>query len=164
MKVILNQDVRNLGKIGEMVLVKAGYARNFLFPRRLACEATEKRIKEFKHLQSVAQVQQAKAVEGRKEELVKLQGQTVLFYVEASSDEQLFGSIGPLDVSRKLEEIGFVVDKKDIVLEQAIKVLGQHKAKVVLGKDLEADITVSIERKTNPRFLDSWDLREKLII
>ncbi len=147
MKVILNQDVKNLGKIGEMVLVKAGYARNFLFPRKLACEATEKRIKEFKHLQSVAQVQQAKAIEGRKETLLKIQGQTVLFYVEASSDEQLFGSIGALDICRKLEEIGFLVDKKDIVLEDVIKVLGQHKAKVVFGKDLEAEITISVGRK-----------------
>lgn len=147
MKVILNQDIKNLGKIGEMVQVKAGYARNFLFPRKLAAEATEKRQKEFKHLQLVAEAKQAKAVEGRKELLAKIQGETVQFQVEAAEDEKLFGSIGALDVSRKLEEAGFLVDKRDVVLEDLIKVLGQHKAKVVLGKDLEAEITVSVERK-----------------
>lgn len=147
MKVILNKDIKDLGKIGEMVQVKPGFARNFLFPRKLAAEATEKRVKEFKHLQVVAETKQAKAVEGRKEVLAKLQGQTVLFTVEAAEDEKLFGSIGALDISRELEKAGFEIDKKDIALEDTIKVLGQHKAKVVLGSGLEAEITVSVERK-----------------
>lgn len=146
MKVILNKDVKDLGKIGEMVQVKPGYARNFLFPRRLAAEATEKRVKEFKHLQVVAEAKQAKAVEGRKELLSKVQGQTVQFVVEAAPDEKLFGSIGALDIARKLEALGFPIEKRDVVIDDAFKVLGQHKAKVVLGKDLEAEITVSIER------------------
>ena len=147
MKVILNQDIKNLGKIGEMVQVKPGYARNFLFPRKLAAEATEKRVKEFKHLQVVAEAKQAKAVSGRKEVLEKLQGQTVQFIVEAAEDERLFGSINALDVSRKLEEAGFSIDKRDVQLEDTIKVLGQHKAKVVLGTGLETEITVAVERK-----------------
>jgi large subunit ribosomal protein L9 len=147
MKVILNEDIKNLGKVGEMVQVKPGFARNYLFPRKLAAEATEKRVKEFKHLQSVAEAKKAKAVAGRKEVLDKLQGQTVLFTVEAAEDEKLFGSINALDVSRKLEEQGFSIDKRDIELEDAIKVLGQHKAKVVLGPELETEITVSVERK-----------------
>lgn len=147
MKVILNKDIKDLGKIGEMVQVKPGFARNFLFPRKLAAEATEKRVKEFKHLQLVADSKQAKAVEGRKEVLAKIQGQTVKFVVEASDDEKLFGSINALDISRKLEEAGFAVDKKDVVLEDTIKVLGQHKAQVTFGEDLNAEITVAVERK-----------------
>ncbi len=146
MKVILNQDVKNLGKIGEMVQVKPGYARNFLFPRKLAAEATEKRVKEFKHLQLVAEAKQAKAVEGRKELLSKIEGETVQFVVEASNDEKIYGSVGALDIARKLEAKGFPIERRDIVIDDAFKVLGQHKAKVVLGKDLEAEITVSIER------------------
>lgn len=147
MKVILNKDIKDLGKIGEMVQVKPGFARNFLFPRKLAAEATEKRVKEFKHLQVVAEAKKAKAVEGRKEVLSKIQGQTVKFVVEASDDEKLFGSINALDISRKLEELGFAVDKRDVVLEDIIKVLGQHKAKVSFGPDLDAEITVAVERK-----------------
>ncbi len=146
MKVILNKDIKDLGKIGEMVQVKPGFARNFLFPRKLAAEATEKRLKEFKHLQLVAEAKQAKAAEGRKAVLEKLQGQTVQFSVEADDDEKLFGSIGALDISRELGKAGFEVDKKDIVLEDSIKVLGQHKAKVVLGSGLETEITVAVER------------------
>ena len=147
MKVILNKDIKDLGKIGEMVQVKPGFARNYLFPRKLAAEATEKRVKEFKHLQLVAEAKKAKAVEGRKEVLSKIQGQTVKFKVEASNDEKLFGSISALDISRKLEELGFAVDKKDVVLDDTIKVLGQHKAKVSFGPGLDAEITVAVERK-----------------
>jgi len=150
MKVILNKDIKDLGKIGEMVQVKPGFARNFLFPRRLASEATEKRVKEFKHLQLVAEAKKAKAVEGRKEVLAKIQGTTVKFVVEASDDEKLFGSINTLDISRKLEEAGFAVDKKDVVIEDTIKVLGQHKAQVTFGADLNAEITVAVERKKGP--------------
>lgn len=146
MKVILNQDVKDLGKIGEMVQVKPGYARNFLFPRKLAAEATEKRIKEFKHLQMVAESKKTKAVEQRKSVIEKLQGTTVEFSVEASEDEKLFGSISALDISRKLEEQGFEIDKRDIQIEEPFKVLGQHKAMVVLGEGLEAEITVAVER------------------
>lgn len=147
MKVILNKDIKDLGKIGEMVQVKPGFARNFLFPRQLATEATEKRLKEFAHLQKVAEAKKAKAVEGRKEVITKLQGFTVQFSVEAAEDEKLFGSVTSLDISRKLEEDGFEIDKKDIQIEEPFKVLGQHKAQVVLGEGLEAEITVAIERK-----------------
>lgn len=146
MRVILNQDVKDLGKVGEMVQVKPGYARNFLFPRKLASEATEKRVKEFNHLQKVAEFKRAKAVEGRKSVIEKLQGITLQFVVEASEDEKLFGSVGALDISRKLEEEGFQIDKRDIQLEEPFKVLGQHKAAVVLGEGLEAELTIAIER------------------
>lgn len=162
MKVILNKDIKDLGKIGEMVQVKPGFARNFLFPRRLASEATEKRVKEFKHLQLVAEAKKAKAVEGRKEVLSKIQGQTVKFVVEASDDEKLFGSINALDISRELEKAGFAVDKKDVVLEDTIKVLGQHKAQVSFGADLNAEITVAVERKKGPAKVEAVAEVEKV--
>jgi len=147
MKVILNKDVKDLGKVGELVQVKPGFARNFLFPRLLAVEATEKRKKEFEHLKAVATANQEKAVGKRKELLAKLEGITVEFSAEASDDEKLFGSISNLDISRKLEEKGYEIDKRDIILEEPIKVLGQYKALVTFGKDLDTNITVSVARK-----------------
>ncbi len=147
MKVILQKDVKDLGKIGELVQVKSGYARNFLFPRKLATEATEKRVKEFTHLKRVAEIKAAKAVEGRKEVITSLEGKTVSFKVQASEDEKLFGSIGQLDIARELEKQGFSIDKRDVVLEEPIKVLGQHKAMVSFGDDLKAEIMVSVERE-----------------
>lgn len=146
MKVILQEDVKDLGKVGDLVQVKPGYARNFLFPRSLALEATEKRVKQFKHLKMVAAKKADKALETRKGQIEKLQGQVVNFKVQASDEEKLFGSIGALEISRELEVLGFQVDKRDIKLEEPIKVLGQHKANIVLPGDLTAEITVSVER------------------
>lgn len=146
MKVILQLDVKDLGKIGEMVNVTNGYARNFLFPRKLAVEATEKRAKEFLHNQKVAEVKKKKAETSRKEQLEKLKGMTLTFKVTAGESDKMFGSINAKDVSDELEKQGFVVDKKDIILEP-VKVLGQHKAKVTFGKGLEADVTLVVERR-----------------
>ena len=147
MKVILNEDVKDLGKVGELVQVKAGFARNFLFPKRLAVEATEKRKKEFEHLKAIAEAQKEKAVGKRKELLKEIEGLTLEFVVEASEDEKLFGSISNLDISRKLEEKGYQIDKRDITIEEPIKMLGQYKSQIVFGKELNADITISVNRK-----------------
>jgi len=147
MKVILNQDIKDLGKVGELVQVKAGFARNFLFPRMMAVEATEKRKKEFEHLQAVAEAQKEKAIGKRKELLKEIEGLTVEFSAEAAEDEKLFGSISNLDISRKLEEKGYQIDKRDIVVEEQIKMLGQYKAQVTFGPELSADITVAVSRK-----------------
>ena len=147
MKVILNEDVKDLGKVGELVQVKSGFARNFLFPRRLAVEATEKRRKEFDHLKAIAETQKEKAVEKRKELLREIEGLTLEFAVEASEDDKLFGSISNIDISRKFEEKGYQIDKRDIIIEEPIKMLGQYKSQVIFGEDLNTDIIVSVNRK-----------------
>lgn len=148
MKIILQKDVKDLGKVGDLLNVTNGYARNFLFPRKLAVEATEKRVKEFEHLKRVAEIQKNKAVSARKELLQSLSGVVVEFKVQASEDEKLFGSISSQEISKELSKKGFDIDKKDIVLSAPIKVLGQHKAVVDFGEDesLKTEITVSVER------------------
>ena len=112
MKVILQSDVRDLGKAGDMVHVKAGFARNFLFPRKLALEATEGKVKEFEHLQRLAEAKRRKAVAARKELVSKLQGLTVAFQATAGETDKLFGSITTKDISDKLDSLGFSIDKK----------------------------------------------------
>lgn len=146
MKVILTQDVKNVGKVGELVKVATGYARNFLFPRRLAVEATEKRQKEMAHLQQMAERKKQKAVSSRKELLSKLEDLTISFQVSAGENDKLFGSVTTLDIAQKLEGLGFSVDKRDIVLEEPIRQLGQYEAKISLGEGLETGIKVSVER------------------
>ncbi len=146
MKVILTHDVKNVGKVGELVRVAAGYARNFLFPRKLAVEATEKRQKEMAHLQAMAQRKMAKAVTARKEVLSKLEDVTVPFKLSAGESDKLFGSVTTLDIAQKLEQLGFSVDKRDITLEEPIRLLGQYQAKVRFGEGLETTIKVSVER------------------
>jgi large subunit ribosomal protein L9 len=147
MKVILQKDVKDLGKVGEMVNVKEGYARNFLFPRQLAQVATEKKVVEYAHLQKVAEIKKKKALVGRQEVIKKLQGLTLNFRLEAATDsEKLFGSVTTKEISKELEKNGYLVDRRDIHLEEQIKLLGQHKASVKMGDGLEAEITIVVEK------------------
>ncbi len=147
MKVILQKDVKDLGKVGDLVNVKEGYARNFLFPRQLALAATENKVTEWNHLKKVAEIKKKKAITGRQEVISKMQGLTLNFKLEAAGDsEKLFGSVTTMDISKQLETHGYQVDKRDIHLEEPIKLLGQHKAFVRLSEGLEAEITIVVEK------------------
>lgn len=147
MKVILQKDVKDLGKVGELVNVRTGYARNFLFPRQLAVLATENRQTEYNHLKKVAEIKKKKAMVGRQELVQKLQGTALNFRLEAAPEsEKIFGSVTNKDISKQLELGGFLVDKRDIHLEEAIRHLGQHKAIVKLGEGLEAELTIVVEK------------------
>lgn len=146
MKVILQKDVKDVGKVGDLVNVSEGFARNFLFPRKLAAEATEKRVKEWEHLKRVAEVQKKKVVAERQAALAKLNGLSVKFKVSAADSDKIFGSVTTTDISKELEKSGHSVDRRDIHLEDQIKVLGTHKATVRMGEGLEATVQVVVER------------------
>lgn len=146
MKVILQKDVKNLGKVGDLVSVSTGFARNFLFPRRMATEATEKRVNEFNHLKKVAEIKKKKVVAERQELVNKLKGVNLVIKGSAGETDKLFGSITNHDISNELEKQGFSIDRRDIHLEEPIRMLGQHKATVKLGEGIETEIAVSVER------------------
>ncbi len=146
MKVILQKDVKDVGRVGELVNVSEGFARNFLFPRKLAAEATEKRVKEYEHLKRVAEAKKKKAMAERQELLNKINGTTVTFKLAAGETDKLFGTVTTTDISKELQKAGFSVDRRDIVLEEPIKVLGQHKAVVRYSEGLEAKIQIAVER------------------
>ncbi len=147
MKVILQKDVKDLGKVGDLVNVASGYARNFLFPRKLAIGATESKENEWAHLKKMSEIKKKKALAGRKEIISKLQGLTLNFKLEASSDsEKLFGSVTTIDISKQLDSNGYVIDRRDIFLEEPIRHLGQHKATIKMGDGLEAEITIVVEK------------------
>ncbi len=146
MKVILQKDVKNLGKVGELVNVASGYARNFLFPRLLAAEATEKRMAEFEHLKRSAEAKMKKANAERQAVIAKLKGVNVVIKATAGEADKLFGSVTNNDISNELEKHGYSIDRRDIVLEEPIRVLGSHKAIVKLGEGLETTISVVVER------------------
>jgi large subunit ribosomal protein L9 len=146
MKVILQKDVKDLGKVGDLVNVSEGFARNLLFPRKLALEATEKRVNEYNHLKRVADSKKKKALSLRQELLNKIKGSTVAFKLNAGENDKLFGTVTTTDISKGLEKLGFSVDRKDIHLEEPIKVLGTHKATIRYAEGLETQIQVAVER------------------
>ena len=147
MKVILKEDVQNLGQQGDVVEVKAGYARNYLMPKRLAILFTEQQKKS---------IEEAQKVELRKLEREKDQIDSVLKDIKALSlslkmkseeDNKLFGSVTKLDIVNLLEENGLKIDKKYIDLASPIKTLGEHTVNVSFTKDMSESFTVLVEKE-----------------
>lgn len=147
MKVILQKDVKDLGKVGDLVTVSLGFARNMLFPRKLAIEATETRVNEWNHLKRVAESKKKKANAERQAFLNKIKGTVVTFKLNAGDSDKLFGTVTTLDISKGLEKMGFSVDRRDIHLEEPIKLLGTYKATIKYAEGLETSIQVAVERQ-----------------
>ena len=147
MKVILKEDVQNLGQQGDVVEVKAGYARNYLMPKKLAILFTEQQQKS---------IEEAKRVETRKLEREKDQIESILKELKAlnlslkmksEEDNKLFGSVTKLDIVKLLEESGVNIDKKYIDLASPIKTLGEHTVNVSFTKDMSESFTVLVEKE-----------------
>ena len=147
MKVILKEDVHNLGQQGDIVEVKAGYARNYLMPQKLAILFTKQQKKS---------IEEAQRVEERKLEREKGQLESVLKQVEALSlslkmqseeGNKLFGSVTKLDVVKLLEENGITIDKKYVDLPAPIKTLGEHKVNIVFTKEMSGSFTLIVEKE-----------------
>jgi large subunit ribosomal protein L9 len=146
MKVVLQKDVKNVGKVGDVVNVKEGFARNFLFPRKLAVGATENNVKAWEHIKIVSEAKKKKAVQERKELLQKISGVTLSIKMVAGEKDKLFGAVTAHDISEELEKQGYSIDRRDIHMEP-IKLLGQYKVLVKLGEGLESEIAVSVEKQ-----------------
>ena len=148
MKVVLQEDVKDLGKVGDICNVSAGFARNFLFPRKMAVEATPSKVKEYQHLQKIAGIKKEKMKAVRQQLLDKLSQTELVFKMDASEDsEKLFGSITSADISQKLHEMEMTVDRRDIFIEDPIRTLGEHKVAVKLGEGLQGEIKILVEKK-----------------
>jgi large subunit ribosomal protein L9 len=146
MKVILQKDVKDIGKVGDVVKVSEGFARNFLFPRKLALIATEGKVKQWEHTKKVIEAKK-RAVHAERQALVsKINGLAVVIKATAGESDKLFGSITTTDISKVLTTMGHQVDRKDIHLDEHIKVLGNHKATIKFGEGLTANIQVVVER------------------
>ena len=147
MKVILKEDVQNLGQQGDVVKVKPGYARNYLMPQKLAILFTKQQKKS---------IEEAQIVEKRKLEREKDQLESVLKQVEdlnlslkmqSEEDNKLFGSVTKLDIVKLLEENGITIDKKYIDLSSPIKTLGEHKVNIVFTKEMSGSFTLAVEKE-----------------
>jgi len=144
MKVFLREEVKNVGKIGEVVSVSDGYARNFLFPKKLAVEANTKNIKEFEHNKRVIQERAAKIKDSWKATADNLSALTLEIKAKAGEEEKLFGSVTTMDIAEALKARGFEIDKKKISLEEPIKRLGEYSVEVKIHPEVSATIKVQV--------------------
>src|ERR1700681_1535474 len=139
MEVILREDVDKLGNRGQVVKVAAGYARNFLLPKKLAVAATDSNRKIVEQERQAHLRKEAKQV-GEARELAKLVGAvTVTIARKAGENDQLFGSVTAADISDALTAQHYNLERRKIQLDEPIRSLGEHKVAVRLHRDVTAD-------------------------
>lgn len=147
MKVILKSDVNNLGRAGQVLVVKSGYARNYLFPKNLALPARSNSLKELKHKNLIATSKAKKANLRRGELVKKLEGHTFTFSKEATPKGTLFGSVSSHEITLALKAEGFDIDKKCLIIASPIKTTGKHSLYIRFEKDCQAQINIEIQGK-----------------
>lgn len=148
MKVILKQDVKSLGKKESMVEVSDGYARNFLFPKGLAVEATSTNINVMNTKKEAEKAKKDKELAQAKVLAEKVKAATVVFKTKTGENGKLFGSITSKDISDKLKSVyNLDIDKKKILLEDAIKTLGTLEVEVKLYPGVSTKLTVKVENE-----------------
>lgn len=145
MKVILRSDVSNLGRAGDILKVKPGYARNRLFPKKQAFPAHSQSLKEWKHKKKLAELKSKKAQALRNETAKKADGLKISIKKQTAPNGRLFGSVTAFEVAAELAKSGIQVDKKFIDLKEPIKKAGEYKLQVDFGKTSKAVITLHVQ-------------------
>ena len=144
MKVILCEDVDNLGPMGDIVNVAAGYARNFLLPRRMAVAADSASAKQIEHEMRIIKKRENLQREVYQDRIKGFEGITVEMTAKAGAEEKLYGSITTLHIAAKLHEMGHDIDRRKLVLSEPIRSLGEHIVRLRLMKDVESDIRIVV--------------------
>ncbi|MFH0975924.1 MAG: 50S ribosomal protein L9 [Spirochaetota bacterium] len=146
MKVILQKDVQNLGEAGDLKDVANGYARNYLLPRNLVMIANETSKKILEHQNKLIKIKKAKRRKQSEKLLESINNLEIKITANAGDEGKLFGAVTPIDISKKLKELGFEIDKRKIVQAEPIKHIGEYKLTVKLDIGLNADIKVIVEK------------------
>ena len=148
MKVILLEDVKSLGKKGEIVNVNDGYARNFILPKKLCLEATSKNLNDLKlQKQNDEKVAQEK-LDAAKALAEEIKEKSITVKIQAGVEGKVFGSISSKEIATEAKkQLNMDIDKKKIVIPDAIKSLGTYNVNIKLHKDVTATLTVKVEAK-----------------
>jgi len=147
MKIILKESMENLGTVGDTVVVKDGYARNYLLPRGLAMLADPKNLKTVEHHRRALDKKRLREVGKAQELAAALSGTRLVFQRRASAQNQLFGSVTNADIEARLQEKGYPITRKQLVLDQAVKSLGEFEVTVKVGGGVSTTIQVVVERE-----------------
>lgn len=148
MKVILLADVKGQGKKGELKSVSEGYARNFLFPQKLAVEANDATLQQLKSQQAAVAKREAQELQMAKDLAQKLDDQKVVIMAQSGEGGRLFGAITSKHIADALLQAGYTVDKRKIQLHDPIKSLGGHQVQIKLHPEVTAKVNVFIQTTT----------------
>jgi large subunit ribosomal protein L9 len=144
MEVILKEDVINLGKIGEIVRVRDGFARNYLLPRGLVLEANKKNMKTLEHHKKIVNDQKQKITRQAQAVGEELNGVALVIPMKVGEEGKLFGSVTNIHIEKALKAKGLNVDRRKIHLTEPIKVAGDYEVPVRLSADITVPLKVSV--------------------
>ena len=166
MKLILQKDVKNLGKTGDQVSVKDGFARNFLLPKGYALLLNKNRLKAWNHQKTIITTKKRKAIAERKALIERLSSIKLVFEKESQKDNKIFGSVTAHEISQTLEEqYNISVDKRDIHFSE-LKTVGDHKISIRLDSECQTEILLTIKgkiRKKRTAVIKKTDQETELI-
>jgi large subunit ribosomal protein L9 len=144
MEVILKEDIANVGKIGEVVRVRDGYARNYLLPRGLVMIANKKNLKTFEHQKKLVADQKQKIMRQAQASADQLGAVSLVIPMKVGEEGRLFGSVTNIQIEKALKAKGVNIDRRKIHLEEPIKVAGDYEVPVRLAADLTVPLKVSV--------------------
>ncbi|MBI2090753.1 MAG: 50S ribosomal protein L9 [Deltaproteobacteria bacterium] len=148
MEVILREDISNLGKMGDVVRVRDGYARNYLLPRGLVLVANKKNLKVFDHQKRVVAAAKERVQKRAQSLAEKLAELTLVFPMKSGEEGKLFGSVTNIDIEKAIRAKGFEIERRRIQLADPIKTLGEFAVPIRLGADLTPCVKVSVVPET----------------
>ncbi|MGH8011036.1 MAG: 50S ribosomal protein L9 [Candidatus Binataceae bacterium] len=144
LQIILNEEVANLGRPGDVVKVRAGYARNYLLPRKLAVEANSRNLRAFEHDKRLAMTKR----EAKKAQATQLKDRVeaiaLIIRAHAGEEGKLFGSVTNIDIERALRQQGVEIERRKIMLPEPIKQLGEFTVTVRLEPEVEAGLKLTV--------------------
>jgi large subunit ribosomal protein L9 len=145
MQVVLLEDVKSLGKKGEIVKVNEGYARNFILPRKLGVEATPKNLNDLKLKKANEEKKAAEQLAEARELGAKLEKSSVTLSIKAGDNGKAFGSVSGKEIAKAIQEqLGLDIDKKKLVLPEPLKTFGTHEVPVKLHRDVTVKLAVKV--------------------
>jgi large subunit ribosomal protein L9 len=147
MKILLKQDVHKIGKKGEILEVKEGYARNFLIPNGLAVAASDGAVKQVEEEKKAQGRRRTREVEESQALADKLKKLVITIQHKAGEEGKLFGSITSTEIAEVLKKKGFDVDKKKIILDEPIRFAGVYTVKLKLHSEVTAQLSLSVEKQ-----------------
>lgn len=147
MKIILKEDIQRLGKCGEVIKVKDGYAVNYLFPRNLAIPATKGNLRSIEELTRQKRFRDEKKIKGAERLKSDLEKISITAEVKVGEEDRVFGSVTSQDIAELLKEKGFEIDKRKIELEESIKALGVYTVPIKIQADIVANLKLWVVKK-----------------
>ena len=148
MKVILIQDVKSQGKKDDVIEVNDGYARNFLFPRKLAIEATKTNVNELENRKASENFKAQQELKKAQEQGAQLKDKTFTLYEKTGAGSKLFGAVTSKEIAEAIKKVtGFEIDKKKISLSETIKTLGNYTAEIKLHTNVHVSVNIVIAQK-----------------